>query len=342
MAYRLTTDLWARTSLVVLLAGLSACVPGTRAISTGSLDYSEPTNWAALPGSADAADLSPSAELPDCQGEAAADAFFIHPTTYLSIFPSNASTDDQRLNRWTDKGPIRLQASAFNGCCRVYAPRYRQAAIGSFIAPGSRGEAALDFAYKDVREAFRYYLEHFSQGRPLIIASHSQGSMHAIRLLEEFFDEDPALRGRLVAAYVAGSAVPCDRYAHIPPCDTPEATGCFVNWSTFTWGTVPEQAVGQGRGCCVNPLTWRRDGRYAPATLNLGGTPHTLDRLDPGVTDAQCVNGLLWVHKPKQEGYPGLGRNMHLMDYDLFYANIRENARERVEAFLGSNKRGQE
>jgi len=323
-----------RAALLVLLAGVSGCAPGTRATSTAPLDFGDAANWAALPWTSDDADLTPSSEQRDLQDQAPADTFFIHPTTYLSLFGRNATTDDEDLNRWTDVGPIRLQASVFNACCRVFAPRYRQAGIGAFVRGLDKAQGALDFAYQDVRNAFRYYLEHFNQGRPMIIASHSQGSMHAVRLLKEFFDQDPRLRKRLIAAYVVGSALPCDTYTHIPPCETPDSTGCFVNWSTFTWGTTPKQAAGQGRGCCVNPLTWRRDGKPAPRQLNLGGTPHTLDRLDPGATDAQCVDGLLWIHEPEQKGYVGLGRSMHLMDYNLFYTNIRENARYRVEAFL--------
>ncbi|MBK1731417.1 DUF3089 domain-containing protein [Thiococcus pfennigii] len=155
------------------------------------------------------------------------------PTTYLSMRGWNATTDDERLNHLTDQGPIRLQASAFNSCCRVYAPRYRQAALKSFMSRSPSGRGALDMAYEDVRDAFRYFLAHFDEGRPLIIASHSQGSLHAMRLLAEFFDKDPALRKRLVAAYVIGWPVPCGAFANIPPCDRADQTGRFVSWSTY-------------------------------------------------------------------------------------------------------------
>ncbi len=323
---------------MLLAALLAGCAPGTRAISSAPLDFSRRENWAALPWVQDAADNTPSPRLKDRQADAAADVFYIHPTTYLSMFGWNATTDDRRLNNLTDKLPIRLQASAFNGCCRVYAPRYRQASLKSFFATSAEGRAALYMAYSDVRDAFRYYLEHFNQGRPLIIASHSQGSLHAKRLLADFFDKDPALRHRLVAAYVIGWPVPCRAFATIPPCERADQTGCFVSWSTYTWGTSQTMGHWDGGGCCVNPLTWRQDDLYAPRDLNLGGTPYKFDQLDPAVTDAQCVNGKLWVHKPQARGYVALGGNMHLMDYNLFYANIRENAETRVEAFLKQEK----
>ena len=79
-----------------------------------------------------------------------ADVFFIHPTTFIGpgdhtsfldpssmdwgrivaemvAAPWNADLDDSVLNRRTDQQPVLYQASVFNGSCRVFAPRYRQA-----------------------------------------------------------------------------------------------------------------------------------------------------------------------------------------------------------------------
>ena len=59
---------------------------------------------------------------------------------------------------------------------------------------------ALDIAYQDCRDAFVYYINHFNQGRPFIIASHSQGSLHATRLLLDLFDRPPATTASLSAS----------------------------------------------------------------------------------------------------------------------------------------------
>ncbi len=322
-----------RIALLGIVA-VAGCMPGTSTTSTAPLDYSDPGEWAALPWTQDAADQTPSPTLKDRQSEAVADVFFVHPTTYLSLFGWNAATDDKRLNNLTAKGPIRLQASAFNGCCRVFAPRYRQAALKTFVRPSAKGRAAMALAYSDVRDAFGYYLQHFNQGRPFIIASHSQGSVHARRLLAEVVDPDPELRRRLVAAYLVGCRVACAEFKHIPVCEQADQTGCFVNWRSYIWGTAARDKGRGGSSCCTNPLTWHHDDTYAPKALNLGGTPYTFDRLDPGVADAQCVDGRLWVHEPDRHGYVALGHSFHLMDYNLFYENIRENAETRVRAFL--------
>ena len=66
--------------------------------------------------------------------------------------------DDSRANDLTDSWVMRDQASVFNECCRVFAPRYRQATLYSFQDNSGSGEKALDLAYEDVRTAFLYIL----------------------------------------------------------------------------------------------------------------------------------------------------------------------------------------
>ena len=84
--------------------------------------------------------------------------------------PWNVSDTDAPLN----PAVLLNQASVFNACCRIYAPRYRQASLG-----GLNNDAALDLAYTDVARAFRHFAAHANHGRPIIIASHSQGTNHA-------------------------------------------------------------------------------------------------------------------------------------------------------------------
>lgn len=57
----------------------------------------------------------------------------------------------------------------------------------------------------------------------------------------------------------------------------------------------------------------------------------------PGVSDGQCENGILHVSGIRTDVYddlPLMGQgNHHLLDYDLFWSNIRGNVSERVEAY---------
>jgi hypothetical protein len=308
-------------------------------------DYSLPENWAALPDRKDNADVVPAGGASDNQATAAVDVFFLHPTTYYNGANWNQPLDDPGANEYTDKNVLRGQASSFNGSGRVYAPRYRQATLYSFRDKEGNGLKALDLAYADVKAAFQYYLDNYNEGRPIILASHSQGSRHGARLLEEFFAEEP-LRSKLVAAYLVGWGGSSNReegaIAGIPVCESPDQTGCWLTWNSVA-KSVPGGRIGKD-AVCVNPLTWKTDGEYAAHAINLGGVSFSEDESeapdpDVGVVCAQCVDGLLVISRPEVEGYSymPMGKdNYHIYDYGLFYMNIRENVRERVEAYLAS------
>ena len=296
-------------------------------------DYSNENNWASLPSKKDKADLVPSnSGLKENEDSALVDVFFVHPTTYYSSFSWNAYMDNERLNNFTDKTTIMHQASVFNGSCKIYAPRYRQATLYSFMDKGDNGQKALELAYSDVKEAFNYYLTHYNKGRPFIIASHSQGSRHTIRLLHDIIEKDTVFYHRMVAAYIIGYKFQENDLTIIQPCHSAIETNCFITWNSVKkGGKVPffQSCV------CTNPLTWTTDTTYQSADKNLGGIPSSFDEIDKGVTDAQIVNGLLMVTKPKFRGYPKVyGASYHLVDYNLFYMNIRKNVEDRVKAYL--------
>ena len=175
-------------------------------------DYSKEENWAALPDKSDNADKIPcSNQLRDQQSNGDADIFFIHPTLYLKTNEKsngwNADVTDTIVNKRVDESTILYQASVFNGAGKIYAPRYRQAHIAAYYSHKYEDTSkAFDLAYNDVQRAFQYFLDHYNNGRPIIIASHSQGTTHAIRLLKDFFDGKPLMK-QLVSAYIVGMPV---------------------------------------------------------------------------------------------------------------------------------------
>jgi len=338
--------------LLLLMGALSSCLtllkPGhsiRKETPPPTPDYSNAAHWAALPTRLDSADTVPySSGLRDQQQQARVDVFFVHPTTYLSRKSWNAALDDESVNNFTDRAVIRKQASVFNAAGRIYAPRYRQATLYSFFEGKRRhnGEKALDIAYSDVKAAFQYYLLHYNQNRPIILAGHSQGTVLATRLLRDFFDEDPALRRRLVVAYLIGYKVPADAYQVLKPCTDSTQTSCYVSWNSINWRKPFPRFEG---GVAVNPLTWTSDTTYASASLNLGSVPQSFDRIDRGVVDAKVHNGLVWLHDPEANGYTRvrifghhrLHHSFHLVDYSLYYLNLRRNAQTRVQAWQLAN-----
>jgi hypothetical protein len=306
-----------------------------------SPDYSYTKSWAALPETMDAADLIPqNTALQENQENAKADVFFIHPTTYTydpkSEYKWNGSLDDEELNKITDNGTIKNQASIFNAAGRVFAPRYRQAHIHAFFAKEKEdGNRALEMAYQDVKNAFQYYLQNYNQGRPFILAAHSQGTIHAGRLIKDFIEEKD-LENQLIAAYLIGMPVPKNYFNSLKVCGNPDDTDCFVSWNTFADGYYPKtyNAMDYENSVCVNPITWTTNDAEASRNLNKGGVVWNY-KVIPAINSARVKDGMLWICKPYIPGRMFYKvKNYHIGDYNLFYENIRENAVQRVEQYF--------
>jgi hypothetical protein len=297
-------------------------------------DYSNAAHWSALPFREDVADVLPRNELWVSDSLKDVDVFYVHPTTYEKGDLWNASLDNERQNRLVDKWPVRLQASVFNADCRVYAPRYRQAIVQVFYQQDADGAKALDLAYGDVREAFKYFLEHYSKGRPFIIAGHSQGTYHTRKLLAEFIDTT-ALSKRMVAAYIIGLTVNKYMYNHLHMCESADETGCYISWMTYKEGSMPEWDYHLTTEC-VNPLSWKRDTVEVSRQSNIGTVVLNPRRVKKAATSArihreQGKMELLWVRT--RAPWFQLMKNLHVADYGLFYMDIRANVKQRIAAY---------
>lgn len=301
-------------------------------------DYSDNNKWAALPTKVDSADAIPqNCTEKDMQSIAKVDVFYIHPTMNISRRGWNGDLTNFKLNKRVDEYPIRMQASAFNGSCKVYAPRYRQATLYSFLEKKpNNGEKALELAYKDVLKAFDYYLKNYNLGRPFIIASHSQGSRHAFQLLKDRIEKDSILRKRFICAYAIGF-VTDSTYTGIYHCDSASQIGCLISWNTYEWGAKTENKYLGANKYCTNPLSWNCNTEDVSEKENLGGVDRNF-KMIPNATNAKVNDGILWVHKPKQGRFVKFGKNYHVSDYSLFYMNIRKNVETRVNAYFEKNK----
>lgn len=354
-------------SLTVLaMGGLAGCAggPSDRFEATAAPaapDYRRPEAWLAFPGRNGLERSAPAGRAAIPEADAPADVFFIHPTTTKAGEVWNAAWDAPDEAAPLNPAVLISQVSAFNGCCRLYAPRYRQATLRAL------GEAgALDLAYADIAAAFRLFLAEHNDGRPVIIASHSQGTMHAIRLMQEEVLGRP-VQGRLVAAYLIGGYVPADfGTVGLPVCESARQTGCVLSWNASKIGSLTARIIihnktywwrggwkseNQAPALCVNPLTWRA-GDAAEATAaseNPGSLPFPaapyppggapLPPLDPGLTGARCHGGMLEVALPStagagySDGLTRLAGSYHLNDYGLFHDALRANAVDRVSAW---------
>jgi len=335
------------TYLSTGIIGLYFCCVSCAIVPRGSFgkdipeapDYSLVDHWAALPSKKDSADAVPVTEWKDVQGDSPVDVFFIHPTT-LTGQPGdhewNASLSDEKINERTDQSTIRYQASLFNGTGKVYAPRYRQAHLNCFYTKRTHDAVkALELAYEDVSAAFQYYLDHYNGGRPFIIASHSQGTFHAKKLISNYVDGKP-LQNQFIVAYLVGLSVPADLYQEVKPCISPDQTDCFCSWRTLKEGYTPKILHFPDSNIVVtNPVTWDASMTTSTKEDQLGAVLRDFKKVYPGLVRTTIYEDLLWVNKPK---FPGsfllTTKNYHIADYNFFYADVRQNAQDRVNAFL--------
>ena len=311
---------------------------------TGKPVYTDLNYWAAHPWKKDPSDSIPRPLTNEIR-DSSADVFFLYPTSLTKrtgIKRKNAAIDDSYINAKTDYSSILYQASVFNQHARIFSPRYRQANISVFFDKNTeQADSIFEIAYSDIKEAFEYYLSHWNNGRPLIIAAHSQGSKMANRLLKEFFDASKdsvqaPLRSRLVAAYILGWPVPKEYFTSLKMCVDSLQTGCLCSWRTVRKNHVPYYLKNEkGNSFVTNPLTWATDSVYAAKKMNSGSVLFKFNKLYKYTTDAQINNGLLWVKKPKFPwSFLYFTKNYHAGDINLFYVNIRENVERRIDHFL--------
>ena len=313
-------------------------------------DYSKADAWIARPEIPHNA----SEWLPQSVARAetgAAAIFYIHPTTYLRGDRWNAPLYETHSG-WRDQIFTQSQASAFNGAGEVWAPRYRQAAYGAFLLKSEDATKALDLAYSDVSAAFDEFLKHASASQPIILAGHSQGALHLMRLLA---NRQAQLNGRLVAAYVVGwpiSTVADLPSLGFPACNFPDQWACILSWMTFgdppnpklileDWQDTRGQ-TGKARQrkdiLCVNPISGTQ-GAAAPPSANprtlIPSSDFSSATIIAGAVGAHCDNGLLIIDGgvPPLGPYVLPGNNYHVYDYALFWGAIRRDAERRLAAW---------
>jgi hypothetical protein len=229
------------------------------------------------------------------------------------------------------------------------------------MAPAAKddsGKQAYDLACHDVLTAWKYYLENWNDGRPFMIVSHSQGTLHAMKLLEEEIDGTP-LAARLIAGYIVGIGINKGVFGRslktISRCTGAADIGCVASWGTYGRDGDPSYSqqllqeryrirFGTAEGeeiACWNPVGWTDATIEVPARDNLGALPGTpaagaLPDLVAG-SGARCQNGALYTDIPAGEEFALdvlHGESLHMHDFDLFYENIRVNALARARAWL--------
>jgi len=299
------------------------------------IDYAKSDYWLAMPASV----------------EKEADVFYLYPTVWQKAReddPNICSIDEPAMLE-NAKKVFAIQATAFETAANIYAPYYRQADAAALLNLSLEEQDKVQGSTpkEDVFAAFDYYIKNCNDGRPFILAGHSQGSKLLTYLLSEYMGEHPDVYKRMIAAYVIGYSITPDYLAanpHLKFAEGPDDTGVIISYNTQSPEYEGSNPVVLPGALVINPITWTRDETLATSEESLGSLE--LNEQGEFVTvknyaDAQvskAKGAVLCSTVDPEKLYTGskvFGVGIfHGFDYPLYYYNIKENAENRTRIFL--------
>ena len=209
---------------------------------------------------------------------------------------------------------------------------------------------SYDLAYNDLKRAFLTYLEFENKNKKIIIAAHSQGTLHASRLINEVILPDKELRQKLVLAYLVGMPIKSE-FNSFPECSSPDQINCFMSWNTHAGNYYPYDNEVYGKITATNPITFSSSSttslleahkgilmpnffqmfKYQVLKQPIG----SLKLKNPNKISALSERGSLqlkelnipWIKIFEKESF-------HAGDYNFFWLNIRENLHHRLSKYF--------
>ena len=220
--------------------------------------------------------------------------------------------------------------SFYSGKLNYYSPYYRQASIQSWSSE-EMALSRLPLPMSDCVRSWDYYITHYNQGRPFVLAGFSQGAHAMMEILKRMPD---SVADRMVAAYFIGYKVTKDDTVccrHIRPACKATDTGVSICFNSVKTPESEIDIVSGGNVLCINPVNWRTDTVSAPFVFYDEQHNDTLQaRLDPK-SKLLLVSGTANIDCMPVIGVPG---NYHHMELKFYHPYIRQNMAARVEAFL--------
>ncbi len=284
-----------------------------------AIDYSQKANWYKLP--------TITKEF---------DTFYIYSTVFMGANegdPDYATLDNAEMLDGI-KVEHAIKSSVF------------QESTNLFIIDA----ALIGRPYGDITSALDYYFEHYNQGRPFVIAGHSQGAAILRLILKKYFKEHPDRYERMVAAYAIGYSITkedLETNPHMKFATGETDTGVIISWHAEGPKNVeanlplPNLIIGKN-GISINPLNWKRDETYAPASMNKGSI--VMDE-KTGATEIRDIDGDAQVCLARgtvvtnAKAVPNAMTDLagpqcyHQDDYSIFYNNIKENVAKRIATY---------
>ena len=302
-------------------------------------DYSKKTNWY---------------KIPEITKEF--DTFYIYSTIYFGA--NEGDSDYATLDNAEMLAGIPIEhaikSSVFEEATNLFIPLYRQSsmkyAAEVYMKDGNIDAALISIPYTDITAALDYYFENYNQGRPFVIAGHSQGSAILRLVLKRYFKEHPEYYKRMVAAYAIGYSITKDDLEanpHMKFATGETDTGVIISWhaegpkNVEVNFPIPSVIIAKN-GIAINPLNWKLDETYASASKNLGSivmnekTGKTEIRDIDGDAQVCLARGTVVTNAkaiPNEMVELAGPQCYHQDDYSIFYNNIKANVAKRIAAY---------
>lgn len=308
---------------LMIAAGLIVSSCTTR---VPKLDYSDPICWWG--------------GMPEVDSSKA-DVFYILPTCVFdwidadSVVHHHSSVVDT-VHRSRMEASYQLAHDIFASDANFFAPYYRQITMNVWMDGDDAVDEHFPLSMKDVKEAFDYYEENLSDGRPLVLAGFSQGGKCVVELLKML---SPSQRERLVAAYVCGYKVTKEDLEDCPairPAKSSDDTGV-----TIVYNSVAEEYADSA----ISPVISGSPSDSSDINRLLINMQWTTDTLWHSINDTlqqRCCPemGVLLVRGADSRGsyVPSIASliplgNLHLQELTLYGDIIRENVSKRIAAY---------
>ena len=284
------------------------------------------------------------------------DTFYIYSTIFMGANegdPDYATLDNKEMLAGINVEHA-IKSSVFEESTNLFIPLYRQSSMKHaaevFQKDGIIEAALTGIPYGDITAALDYYFKNYNNGRPFVIAGHSQGSAILRLVLKRYFKEHPDYYKRMVAAYAIGYSITKDDLEanpHMKFATGETDTGVIISWHAEgpknVEANVPIPSVAiLKNGVAINPLNWKLDETYAPASENLGSivmdekTGKTEIRDIEGDAQVCLVRGTVVTNAkavPNEMVDLAGPQCYHQDDYSIFYNNIKANVAKRIAAY---------
>ena len=261
------------------------------------------------------------------------DIFYVVPTCIWDYTDSLGQTQHNMDIFNTQQGQmvdpsIQLAKNILADSCNFFSPYYRQISMDSWLSLDTALiEKRFKLAYKDVADAFRYYWNNYNQGRPFILAGHSQGAKAVIELLKH--EITPEIYQHLVASYAIGYTITqeeIDSYPYLQIAKDSTDVGVLIGFNSVT---KPEAVspLFKNNTVCINPLNWKIDTStgvsYQGFTASINPSIHAI--VVTGIDEDKYYIPSVKVLLPKG--------NLHVEEFNLYNQNLRKNVLQRIRAF---------